>query len=85
MAPQFIAARVLETKRCYRARIIAFWLQNAIIRSRGRLPGQHLVEHLERAALHSTFHQGAAGTELVFDEQEWTAFRLGAKDGEFTG
>jgi hypothetical protein len=23
------------------------------------------------------------GTELTFDEQEWTAFRLGAKDGEF--
>ena len=25
----------------------------------------------------------ATGTELVFDEQEWTAFRLGAQDGEF--
>lgn len=25
----------------------------------------------------------STGTELVFDEQEWTAFRLGAKDGEF--
>ena len=23
------------------------------------------------------------GIELVFDHQEWTAFRLGAKDGEF--
>ncbi|MGH3720108.1 MAG: DUF397 domain-containing protein [Pseudonocardiaceae bacterium] len=23
------------------------------------------------------------GTQLVFDDQEWTAFRLGAKDGEF--
>jgi hypothetical protein len=23
------------------------------------------------------------GTELVFDQQEWTAFRLGAKNGEF--
>ncbi|MGH3852499.1 MAG: DUF397 domain-containing protein [Pseudonocardiaceae bacterium] len=23
------------------------------------------------------------GTELTFNDQEWTAFRLGAKDGEF--
>lgn len=30
-----------------------------------------------------TVREAATGTELVFDEQEWTAFRLGAKDGEF--
>ncbi len=30
-----------------------------------------------------TVRETATGTELVFDEQEWTAFRLGAKDGEF--
>lgn len=32
-----------------------------------------------------TVREAATGTELVFDEQEWTAFRLGAKDGEFAG
>lgn len=32
-----------------------------------------------------TVREASTGTELVFDEQEWTAFRLGAKDGEFTG
>ncbi len=30
-----------------------------------------------------TVHDATTGVELVFDEQEWTAFRLGAKDGEF--
>lgn len=30
-----------------------------------------------------TVRDVTTGTELVFDEQEWTAFRLGAKDGEF--
>ncbi|MGH3772391.1 MAG: DUF397 domain-containing protein [Pseudonocardiaceae bacterium] len=30
-----------------------------------------------------TVRDTATGTELVFDDQEWTAFRLGAKDGEF--
>lgn len=30
-----------------------------------------------------TVRDTATGTELVFTEQEWTAFRLGAKDGEF--
>ncbi|HET9255590.1 MAG TPA: DUF397 domain-containing protein [Pseudonocardiaceae bacterium] len=30
-----------------------------------------------------TVRDVATGTELVFDEQEWTAFRLGARDGEF--
>jgi hypothetical protein len=30
-----------------------------------------------------TVRDTSTGTELVFDEQEWTAFRLGAKDGEF--
>lgn len=28
-------------------------------------------------------HDITTDTELVFDAQEWTAFRLGAKDGEF--
>ncbi len=32
-----------------------------------------------------TVHETSTGTELVFDEQEWTAFRLGVKDGEFAG
>ncbi len=32
-----------------------------------------------------TVRETSTGTELVFDEQEWTAFRLGAKDGEFAG
>ncbi len=31
-----------------------------------------------------TVRETSTGTELVFDEQEWTAFRLGAKDGEFS-
>jgi Domain of unknown function (DUF397) len=31
-----------------------------------------------------TVREASTGTELVFDEQEWTAFRLGAKDGEFS-
>lgn len=31
-----------------------------------------------------TVREVSTGTELVFDEQEWTAFRLGAKDGEFS-
>ncbi|MGH7487673.1 MAG: DUF397 domain-containing protein [bacterium] len=30
-----------------------------------------------------TVREVMTGTELVFDDQEWTAFRLGAKDGEF--
>ncbi|MDQ2882499.1 MAG: DUF397 domain-containing protein [Actinomycetota bacterium] len=30
-----------------------------------------------------TVRETSTGTELVYDEQEWTAFRLGAKDGEF--
>lgn len=30
-----------------------------------------------------TVRDVSTGAELVFDEQEWTAFRLGAKDGEF--
>ncbi len=30
-----------------------------------------------------TVREASTGTELVVDEQEWTAFRLGAKDGEF--
>jgi hypothetical protein len=30
-----------------------------------------------------TVRDASTGTELVFDEQEWTAFRLGATDGEF--
>jgi Domain of unknown function (DUF397) len=30
-----------------------------------------------------TVRDTATGTELVFTEPEWTAFRLGAKDGEF--
>jgi Domain of unknown function (DUF397) len=30
-----------------------------------------------------TVRDVTTGTELVFDKQEWTAFRLGAKDGEF--
>ncbi len=32
-----------------------------------------------------TVRETSTGTELAFDEQEWTAFRLGAKDGEFAG
>ncbi|MGH3869763.1 MAG: DUF397 domain-containing protein [Pseudonocardiaceae bacterium] len=31
-----------------------------------------------------TVREASTGTELVFDEPEWTAFRLGAKDGEFS-
>ncbi|MGH3832829.1 MAG: DUF397 domain-containing protein [Pseudonocardiaceae bacterium] len=30
-----------------------------------------------------TLRETTTGTELVFDDNEWTAFRLGAKDGEF--
>ncbi|MBV9140438.1 MAG: DUF397 domain-containing protein [Pseudonocardiales bacterium] len=30
-----------------------------------------------------TVRDTATGVDLVFTEQEWTAFRLGAKDGEF--
>ncbi len=32
-----------------------------------------------------TVRETSTGTELVFDEQEWTAFRLGAKEGQFAG
>lgn len=30
-----------------------------------------------------TVHDLVTGTELVFDQHEWAAFRLGVKDGEF--
>jgi hypothetical protein len=30
-----------------------------------------------------TGHETITGTKLVFDDNEWTAFRLGAKDSEF--